>query len=92
VILIIHLRIWLHSFLFLLVFFDSQVRISLLGEVDRAVPLDNQRRRGAKVIGFGSLSSEAGSVCCSPTKSLFILNLTKDQETHPYYNLSRLLV
>ena len=28
--------IWLHPFVFLLVFFDSQAGISLLGEVDRA--------------------------------------------------------
>ena len=55
--------IWLHSFLFLLVFFDSQARISLLGEVDRASPVDNQWRRGAAIAGFRTCCSEAGSSC-----------------------------
>ena len=53
----------LHSFLFLLVFFDSQARISLLGEVDRASPVDNQRRRGAATAGFRTCCSEAESSC-----------------------------
>jgi hypothetical protein len=60
--LIIHLQFWLHSSLFLLVFFDSQVRISLLGEV-RATPVDNLRRRGASIAGFGACCSEAGLDC-----------------------------
>ena len=55
--------IWLHAFLFLLVFFDSQARIRLLGEVDRASPVDNQRRRGAAIAGFKTCCSEAGSSC-----------------------------
>jgi hypothetical protein len=33
----------LHSLLFLLVFFDSQARISLLGEVNRVCTVDNLR-------------------------------------------------
>jgi hypothetical protein len=53
--LIISLQIWLHSFLFFLVFFDSQAKISLLGEVDYAAPVNNPRRHGAKILGFGSL-------------------------------------
>jgi hypothetical protein len=36
----------------LLVFFDSQAMISLLGEVGRATPVDNLRRRGAVIAGF----------------------------------------
>jgi len=64
--LILHLQIWLRSFLFLLVFFDSQARISLLGEVNRATPVDNQRRRGAAIAGFGTCCSEAGSICVKP--------------------------
>ena len=48
--------IWLRSFLFLLVLFVAQAGISLLGEVNLVRDLvDNQRRRGAKVAGFGSL-------------------------------------
>ena len=81
--LIIHLRIWLHSFLFLLVFFDLQANISLLGEVNRAASVHNLWRHGAKVPGFGSLWSEARLVCHSLTKSLCILNLTEDQEPVP---------
>jgi hypothetical protein len=42
----------LHFSLFLLVFFDSQARISLLGEVGRAMLVDNLRRRGAAIAGF----------------------------------------
>ena len=52
----------LQSFSFLLVFFDSQARISLLGEVNRATPVDNLRRRGAAIAGFGTCGSEAGSI------------------------------
>jgi hypothetical protein len=54
---------WLHSSLFLLVFFDSQARISLLGEVDRALLVDNQRRCCAAIAGFRTCCSEAGSNC-----------------------------
>ena len=35
--------------LFLLVFFDSQARVSLLGEVDRALLVNNLRRRGVRL-------------------------------------------
>jgi hypothetical protein len=49
--LIIHLQFWLCVFLFLLVFFDSQVRISLLGEVSHAHTADNLRRHGAAIAG-----------------------------------------
>jgi hypothetical protein len=54
---------WLHSSLFLLVFFDLQARISLLGEVDWAWPVDNQRRCCAAIAGFGTCCLEAGSNC-----------------------------
>jgi hypothetical protein len=63
--LIIHLQFWLRSFLFLLVFFDSQVRISLLDEVSRARMADNLRRRGAAIVGFRVCCSEAESICVS---------------------------
>jgi hypothetical protein len=66
VILIIHLQFWLRSFLFLLVFFNSQARISLLGEVSRARTTDNLRRCGATIAGFKECCSEAGSICVSP--------------------------
>ena len=42
------------STVFLLVFFDSQEGISLRGEVNRVCMVDNQRRRGAAIVGFGS--------------------------------------
>jgi hypothetical protein len=45
------------------VFFDSQARISLLGEVGRATPVDKLRRCGAAIAGFGTCCSEAGSNC-----------------------------
>jgi hypothetical protein len=61
--LIIHLQFWFHSSLFLLVFFDSQARISLLGEVGRATLVNNLRRRGATIAGFEMYYSEAGSNC-----------------------------
>ena len=45
--------IWLCSFLFLLVCFVAQARISLLGEVNLVRDLvDNQRSCGAKIAGF----------------------------------------
>ena len=45
--------IWLVSFLFLLVFFVAQARISLLGEVNLVCDLVvNQRSYGAKIVGF----------------------------------------
>jgi hypothetical protein len=46
-------------------FFDSQARISLLGEVNHARTVDNQRRCGATIAGFGTCCSEAGSICVS---------------------------
>jgi hypothetical protein len=64
--LIIHLQFWLCSFLFLLVFFDSQAGISLLGEVSHARTADNLRRRGAVIAGFRVCCSEAGSICVAP--------------------------
>jgi hypothetical protein len=42
----------LHYSLFLLVFFNLQARISLLGEVGHATPVDNLRRRGSTIAGF----------------------------------------
>jgi hypothetical protein len=64
--LIIQLQFWLQSFLFLLVFFDSHARISLLGEVSHALMADNLRRCGAVIAGFRACCSEAGSICVSP--------------------------
>jgi hypothetical protein len=63
---IIHLQFWLCSFFFLLVFFDSQARISLLGEISHARTADNLRRCGAMIAGFREYCSEAGSICVSP--------------------------
>ena len=47
-------------------FFDSQARISLLGEVNRLRTVDNLRRRGAAIAGFRTCRSEAGSNCVVP--------------------------
>jgi hypothetical protein len=51
--------------MFLLVFFDSQARINLLGEADHAHMVDNLRRRGVTITGFGMCCSESGSICVS---------------------------
>jgi hypothetical protein len=48
---------------FLLVFFDSQASVSLLGEVDRAIPVDNLTRCGAVIAEFRTGCSKAGSNC-----------------------------
>jgi hypothetical protein len=68
----IHLQFWLYSFLFLLVFFDSQERISLVGEISHATPVDNLRRRGATIAWFVTCCSEAGSnyVATPPNREL----------------------
>ena len=51
-----HLSVSLVAFFLVLdVFLDSHARISLLGEVDCAVPVDKLRSHGAKVAWFGSL-------------------------------------
>ena len=42
------------STVLLLVFFDSHAGISLRGEVNRVCTVDNQRRHGAAIAGFGS--------------------------------------
>jgi hypothetical protein len=47
------------------VFFDSQAMISLLDKVDHARTVDNQRRRGSVIAGFGMCCSEAASICVS---------------------------
>ena len=70
--------IWLHSILFLLVFFDSQARISLLGDVDRACTVDNHRRRGAAIAGFRIvLFGSRIELCRASTKSLLIWTIRK---------------
>jgi hypothetical protein len=58
--------IWLHSSLFLLVFFDSQARI--LAFLARSTVQRRLITRGDVVLrlrGFGSCCSEAGSTCVS---------------------------
>ena len=42
--------------------------------------VNNQRSCGAKITGFGSLGSEAGSVCLAPPTTRVIQNLTEDRE------------
>ena len=71
---------WLHSSLFLLVFFDSQARISLLGEVNYATPVDNQRRRGAAIAGFRIvLFGSRIDLRLVSTKSRVIFELTENR-------------
>ena len=62
-------------------FFDSQVRISLLGEVDRACTVDNLRRVGAAIAGFGTCCSEAGSTCVDSPPNRDYQNLSEDRAT-----------
>jgi hypothetical protein len=52
---------------------DSQARISLLGEVGRATPVDNLRRRGAAIAGFlNVLFRSRIDLCRDFTKSSYI--------------------
>jgi hypothetical protein len=46
--------IWLHSFVFLRVFSIRRQGLSLLGEVNHATLVDNQRGHGAAIAGFQS--------------------------------------
>jgi hypothetical protein len=59
--------------MFLLMFLDSQAKISLLGEVDHARTVDNLRRRGAAIAGFRTCCSEAGSICVSSPPNRVLL-------------------
>jgi hypothetical protein len=81
--LIIHLQFWLHSSLFLLLFFDSRARISLLSKVSHETPVDNLRRRGAAIAGFITCCSEAGSNC--------VANPPNRELTEPFGRLGTLV-
>jgi hypothetical protein len=60
------------------VFFDLQARISLLGEVGRATPVDNLRRRGAAIAGFlNVLFGSRIGLCRDFTKSSYIRTFRK---------------
>jgi hypothetical protein len=60
------------------VFFDSQAWISLLGEVGRATPIDNLRRRGAAIAGFlNVLFGSRIDLCRDFTKSSHIETFRK---------------
>jgi hypothetical protein len=70
--------IWLHSFVFLLVFSICRQGLSLLGEVDRATPVDNQRSRGAAIAGFrAELFGSRIELCRDSTKSRVIRTFRK---------------
>jgi hypothetical protein len=70
--------IWLHSFVFLLVFSICRQGLSLLGEVDRATPVDNQRSRGAVIAGFrAELFGSRIELCRDSTKSRVIRTFRK---------------
>jgi hypothetical protein len=70
--------IWLHSFVFLLVFSIRRQGLSLLGEVDRATPVDNQRSRGAAIAGFrAELFGSRIELCRDSTKSRVIRTFRK---------------
>jgi hypothetical protein len=78
-------QIVLHSLLFLLVFFDSQVRISLLGEVNRVCTVDNLRRRGAAIAGFRIvLFGSRIDLCQVSTQSLIIGTFRKIGHPSPH--------
>jgi hypothetical protein len=77
----------LHSLLFLLVFFDSQTRISLLGEVNRVCTVDNLRRRGAAIAGFRIvLFGSRIDLCQVSTQSLIIETFRKIGHPSPHHN------
>jgi hypothetical protein len=60
------------------VFFDSQSGISLLGEVGRAMPVDNLRRRGAAIAGvLNVLFGSRIDLCRDFTKLSYIGTLRK---------------
>jgi hypothetical protein len=70
--------IWLHSFVFLLVFSICRQGLSLLGEVDRATSVDNQRSRGAAIAGFrAELFGSRIELCRDSTKSRDIRTFRK---------------
>jgi hypothetical protein len=69
--------------MFMLMFFDSQARISLLGEVDCACMVNNQRRHGVAIAGFRMCCSEAGSICVSSPPNRELLELV-GRSGHPY--------
>jgi hypothetical protein len=66
------------------VFFGSQERISLIGKVDRAPPIDNQRRRCAAIAGFGTCCSGAGSNCVATPPNRELSEPFKRLETLVY--------
>jgi hypothetical protein len=75
----------LHSLLFLLVFFDSQARISLLGEVNHVCTVDNLRRRGAAIAGFQIvLFGSRIDLCRVSTQSLIIRTFWKIGHPSPH--------
>jgi hypothetical protein len=79
-------QIVLHSLLFLLVFFDSQARISLLGEVNRVCMVDNLRRRGAAIAGFRiELFGSRIDLCQVSTQLLIIGTFRKIGHPSPHH-------
>jgi hypothetical protein len=69
---------WLHSFVFLRVFSIRRQGLSLLGEVDRATPVDNQRGRGTTITGFRTeLFGSRIELCRDSTKSRVIKTFQK---------------
>jgi hypothetical protein len=70
--------IWLHSFVFLHVFSIRRQGLNLLGEVDRATLVDNQRGRGAAIAGFRTeLFGSWIELCRDSTKSRVIRTFRK---------------
>jgi hypothetical protein len=70
--------IWLHSFVFLRVFSIRRQGLSLLSEVNRATPIDNQRGCGAAIVGFrDELFGSRIELCRDSTKSRVIRTFRK---------------
>jgi hypothetical protein len=70
--------------MFLLVLFNSQAKIRLLGEADCAHTVSNQRRRGAAIVGFGTCCSKVGLICVlSPPNRELLEHVGRSGDPNP---------
>ena len=71
-------------FLVLACVLDSQAGISLLGEVNRATPVDNHRGRGAAIAGFERIVQEPDRRVSHLRQIKSYLNLSEDRDPSPH--------
>ena len=71
-------------FLVLACVLDSQAGISLLGEVNRATPVDNHRGRGAAIAGFERVVQEPDRRVSHLRQIKSYLNLSEDRDPSPH--------